>query len=311
MDGPTAELQKHYGLESNQVPLALMVRNWPDQNELETRAVTQAPSDVGQMQQSVIPYVFPAAAATFIGVNMPVVGVGEQVYPVLTSLLTVGTPAENAAQAETTGAFSADILSPSRIQASYFYSREDRARFSGMDSALRENLSMGLADGLDNQILSGTNGLFTGTVLANHAASAVTTFDDYVTDFAYGRVDGRYANTASAVRVIMGAGTYTHAGNVYRNTSVDRTALDRLMEVTGGIQVSAHVPAVTGAHKQNSVIRLGMNQDFVAPIWEGVTIIPDEVTKAGTGQIVITAVMLYAVKLLRADGFYKQETQHA
>ena len=50
---------------------------------------------------------------------------------------------------------------------------------------------------------------------------------------------------------------------------------------------------------------------MVAPIWEGVTIIPDEVTKAASGQIVITAVMLYAVKLLRADGFYKQETQHA
>ena len=50
---------------------------------------------------------------------------------------------------------------------------------------------------------------------------------------------------------------------------------------------------------------------WVAPVWEGVTLIPDEVTKASTGQIVITAVMLYAVKIIRAAGFYKQETQHA
>ena len=41
------------------------------------------------------------------------------------------------------------------------------------------------------------------------------------------------------------------------------------------------------------------------------SLIPDEVTKAKQGQIVITAVMLHAVKILRADGFYKQETQHA
>ena len=41
------------------------------------------------------------------------------------------------------------------------------------------------------------------------------------------------------------------------------------------------------------------------------TLIPDEITKAGNGQIVITAVLLYAVKVLRAGGFYKQETRHA
>ena len=50
---------------------------------------------------------------------------------------------------------------------------------------------------------------------------------------------------------------------------------------------------------------------MVAPIWEGVTLIPDEITKAGTGQIVVTAVMLHAVKIIRTAGFYKQQTQHA
>ena len=50
----------------------------------------------------------------------------------------------------------------------------------------------------------------------------------------------------------------------------------------------------------------------VCPQWEGVTIIPDEVTKAANGQIVITAVMLYAFKILRtAAGLVKQQTQHA
>ena len=54
----------------------------------------------------------------------------------LTKELDVRTPAENAAAAETTGSFSTDVLSPSRIQAAFFYSREDRARFAGMDAAL-------------------------------------------------------------------------------------------------------------------------------------------------------------------------------
>ena len=300
-DGATRELQEHYGLGPNQVPLGM----------LEHRAVTQAPGDVGADQQPIIPYVFPQAVAAFLGIDTPTVGVGEAVFPVLTKELDVRTPAENGAANETTGTFSADVLSPSRIQAAFFYSREDRARFAGMDEALRENLSMGLADGLDRQILVGTNGLLTGTNLANHAAGGVSTFDHYLARLAYARVDGRYAGTAAAVRVVMGGGTYAHAGSVYRNNSVDRTALDRLMEVTGGVRVSAHVPDVTNAHKQDAIIRRGTARDMVAPLWEGITLIPDEVTKAGAGQIVITAVMLHAVKILRADGMYKQETQHA
>ena len=308
--GAEAELQQHYGMGPNQVPLSLLIRSFPEDGELETRAVTPAPTNVGQQQQSIVPYVFPQAAATFLGVDMPSVPVGEVVYPVLTSTLSAEALAENAAGTETTGAFSGDVLTPSRLQASFFYSREDRARFAGMDDALRMNLSDGLGDALDNQILAGANGLFTGTNLANHAATAVTTFANYISEFAYGRVDGRYASMAADLRVVMGAETYAHAGNVYRNNNVDRTALDRLMEITGGVRVSAHVPDAA-SDKQNAVIRRGMNMAMVAPLWEAVTIIPDEVTKAASGQIVVTALTLHAVKILRTDDWYKQETQHA
>ena len=48
VDGASAELQQHYGLEQNQIPLALLVRSWPDNDDLETRAVTQAPGQVSQ-----------------------------------------------------------------------------------------------------------------------------------------------------------------------------------------------------------------------------------------------------------------------
>ena len=311
VDGASAELQKHYGLDPNQVPLALLVRSWPDADKLETRAVTPAPGDVGQVQQSIVPYVFPMAAAMFLGVDMPTVPVGEAVFPVLTSELSVGTPAENAEQGETTGAFSADLLSPSRIQASFFYSREDKARFAGMDSALRENLSTGLADGLDKAILTGTNGLFTGTNLPNNNVTANDTFDSYLNNLCWNQIDGRYASTAKDLAMVVGAATLKDLGQTYRNTTVDRSALDRLMELTSGVRVSAHVPA-PATNRQNAVIRRGMSMTATAPLWEGITIIPDEVTKAKAGQIVITAVMLYAMKVLRTGaGLVKQGTDHA
>ena len=300
-DGAEAEIQAHYKLSSNAIPLAL----------LETRAVTPAPGQVGQNQSAIIPGVFPQSCAAFLAVDMPTVAVGDAVYPVLTTNADVGTPAENATQAETTGAFSASVLTPSRLQASFFYSREDRARFAGMDEALRINLSDALADGLDKEILAGTEGLFTGTKLANHNASAVTTYANYRSQLGYGRVDGTYAGGVGDLKIVMGSETYGHAAGVFRSANAgDRAALEDLMQVTGGVKVSAHVPDVAG-NKQNAVIRLGSRRDMVAPVWEGVTLIPDEITKAASGQIVVTAVMLHAVKILRVGGFYKQQTQHA
>ena len=298
-EGAEAELQKELGLADNQVPLCL----------LEKRAVTPAPTDTGAVQSEIVMPVFADGVAAFLGVDMPTVPVGDSVYPVLTNRPTVGGPhKDSTAVSETTGSFSAEVLSPARLQASFFYRRTDAARFRGMGEALRQALEMALSEEVDAEIVNGDEGLLHGTNLANHNVNSETDFGDYIKDFAYGRVDGRFALSASDIRVVMGSGGYAHAGETYRNNSVDRTALDRLMEITGGIRVSAHVPNVS-SNKQNQIIRRGMRRDMVAPMWEGVTLIPDEVTKAATGEIVITAVLLHAVKILRTDGFYKQQLQ--
>ena len=121
----------------NQIPLDLLRGaggGGRGNGGLETRAVTPGAGNVGQNQQPIIPYVFPMSAAAFLGVDMPSVPAGDAVFPVLTGTLDVHTPAENAAAAETTGSFSSDVLTPTRLQASFFYSREDRARFAMMDS---------------------------------------------------------------------------------------------------------------------------------------------------------------------------------
>ena len=299
--GAIAEVQSERGLGANAIPVELL---------MEHRAVTPGAGEVGQNQDSIEGYVFPRSVGAFLGIPSPVVPVGDKTYPVLTSDPAAGTPAENAAQAETTGAFTAEVLSPGRIQASFFWSREDAARMDGMGDALREALQGGIADKLDQQIVNGSKGLLNGTVLANNNVTAVTTFAAYVSGLAMARVDGQFAAELSDLRIVMGSGTYAHAGGVYRATESDRTALDRLAQLTSGVRVSKHVPAVA-SNRQNAVVRLGTRRDMVAPVWGGVTLIPDEITKAANGQIVLTAVMLYAVQLLRAGGFYKQQTQHA
>ena len=301
-DGAEDELQKALGIAPNQIPLAL----------LRTRAVTPAPTNVGTEQNAIIPYVFPASAAAFLGISMPTVGVGEQVYLVLTSALSVEALAENAAGSETDGVFAAEVLSPGRLQAAFFYSREDRARFAGMDSALRQNLSDGLADGLDKAILSAATGGLIGTGLTVRAgdAGALATFADY-RGMVYDAdtIDGRFAADAAALRVLMSPGGYGHAASIYRANNADDSAIDSLMRVSGGVRVSPHL--TVAGDDQPVIVRKGMAMDAVAPVWEGVTIINDEVTKADNGQVKLTAVLLYAFKVLRTDGFQRRAVQIA
>ena len=255
--------------------------------------------------------VFAMGDGAFLGIDRPVVDSGEAVYPVLTSRPTVGGPHSDSTDvAETTGAFDGAALSPERIQASFFWRRVDAARFKGMDASLRMALSESLREKLDYEAIRGTGGLLTGTVLANHDQAAGTTFAQYLSQFCYGRIDGRYAMEMADIRILTGAATYADMGVTYRAAEADDNALDKLAAMGGGVKVSAHVPAVSG-NKQESVIRLGMRRDMVQPMWRGVAIIVDEVTRSGQGEIEVTAVMLMNTKVLRAAGFYKQEANHS
>ena len=298
--GAIAEVQKERGLGASDIPTEML---------MEKRAVTPAPANVGQTQTEITGYVFPQSVAAFMAIPSPIVPVGDATFPVLTSDPAAGVPAENAAQAETTGAFSADVLTPGRIQASFFWSREDAARFMGMGDALKEALQGGISDKLDKEIIQGTNGLLTGTILGNNARGSASDYAHYVSSLLYGRVDGKYAFDLADIRVVMGAQAFGNAATKLP-TNGEENALARIRSDSGGVRVSANVPAEAN-NKQNAIVRRGTRRDYVAPVWGAVTLIPDEITKAANGQIVLTAVMLYATKLLRAGGFHKQETNHS
>ena len=298
-DGPEKELQDHLKIKSNQIPLAML------RARTEGRAATAAPANVSTNQQPIIPQIFPMSVASFLGVDLPVVAVGESTFPIITTGADPAAPAAGGTVAETDGAFNAEVLSPSRLQASFFYRREDAAKFAGIDEALRTNLADALSSALDKQILTLTDkGLLEhGADPAAPAANAET-FPRYRTAL-FDKIDGTYAAQASDVRLVVGATTYAHMASIYRGNNADDSALDSIMRVSGGVRVSGHVPAADNNVQQAVFARALGARHAVAPLWEGITLIPDEVTKAKTGEIVLTAVMLYGFAVVRADGFVR------
>ena len=305
LDGAENELQQHLSLASNQIPVDLL------RAPVEHRAITPAPTHVGTSEQPILMPIFADGDAGFLGVDQVTVPAGDVAFPVLTNRPVVGGPHVDSTEvAETTGAFSAELIKPERLQCAFTYKRVDVARFPVMGESLRAALNEALSESLDVQVVSGDNGLLGGTNLDAHAQVAVDTFATYVSKFGFARVDGRYASTAKSVKVLMGSAGYAHAGSVYRGDQSQESAIDRLMTIGGGIKVSPHVKAVAST-KQQTIVRLGARRDMVSAIWSGITIIPDEVTRAKEGEIVITAVMLSATKILRAGGFYKAEIKVA
>ena len=307
-EGVERELQQHHKLQANQMPIDVMLGTVLEERQA---APTPPPAETGLNQQPIEPYVFPNAAATFLGVRQPRVAAGTPLYPDVAKQATVEGPYQaSESVAHSVGQFQTVSIAPARFQASFFYRRTDAAKFAGMDSALRANLSSSLMDQMDKEVI--TRLIANTDIAINEKPTAAAGYNDLLSFFAYRRVDGRWAPSLRDVRSIIGTSQFEQLALAYAESSsgAQDSVLNMLNTTTGGTRVSAHVPAVESSI-QTAITRLGMRRDAVFPIWEGLTLINDEITRAASGEIVITAVMLANFKLLRAQGFHKVQTFHA
>ena len=302
LDGREGELQAHFKLAGNQFPIELL----RDPKPVEHRAVTAAPSDVGASQRPILQPVFAGGDAEFLGTDMPIVDSGDAVFPVLTTRPSVRGPfTSNDSAAETDGSFSAKSLSPSRLQASFSWLRTDAARFDGLGESLRQALMSGLSEGLDAKIC--------GQVLADLTidSTAVTdTFSTYRNRLLYSQIDGRFASVESDIRLLVGSETLAALASTFRGNNTDQATVDSLRRVSGGVRVSANLPDAV-SNKQPVIVRRGSRMDLVAPLWRAISLIPDEISDADTGLIRVSAILLYASKTIRLDGFAEVETKHS
>ena len=307
-EGEARELQQHFHMKGNQIPLSLM-RSPMGTVEDRTAGITPGPGDAGADQRPIISAVFPQSVASFLGITGQSVGVGEAAFAVVSTSASPGAVAEGADQAHSAAAFESANLVPARLQASLFFSVEDAARIMGLSEALRMNLSDALSDALDDQILTGTNGLFTGTNLADNNAGSVGTFGTLKKRVVYDAIDGRYAANAGDLRVVMGSASYAFAGGLYRGNNSDVDALESITGKVAGVRVSSHVPVVASS-KQELVVARGTAQHVAVALW-GIDLVEDPYSMAKSGEVILTGRMLHAVKILRKAGFRKVEIQHA
>ena len=89
--GEAAELQKHFGLGSHQVPLEMLRID----RGVEERAAATVPASIGDASQApVITPVFASGDGAFLGIERPTVPVGDAAYPVLSTMPSVKGPVQ-------------------------------------------------------------------------------------------------------------------------------------------------------------------------------------------------------------------------
>ncbi len=295
-EGALAELQAHYELPHNAVPV-----------DMFRAAATTVPTNVETSEQRTVMPIFTMGEGAFLMVDSPIVPAGDAVWPILTTRPTVSDRlTDSTAVAETDGTITSELLQPGRIQAGYSYRESDSLRFDMLDPDLRSNLTSGLMEKHDERIV---NELL-GSENARTDATAVDTFATYRSRLVYGQIDGRWVMGEDGIRLLIASQTISHMSGQYRSNTADDSAIDSLRRITSGVRVTDHIPA-PAANQQDVIVRRGMRRDFVAPIWRGVRIIFDETTRAAEGEIKLTARMFCAFKILRADGFDRVQVQHA
>ena len=204
------------------------------------------------------------------------------------------------------------MAQPRRISGAFKFTVEDAARLSGMEEALRANISAVLSDELDKQAINGSgtgdgtlNGLL--NILTDPAAPAANaeTFARYVSAAA-SHVDGLFAVELAGVRQLVGVQTYGHMAGTFRANEDATMAEAWLMQRTGGVRTSRRI-AAPASNIQNAIIRRSNpagDRVAVMPVWEGLQMIRDPYTNARKGEVALTALMLVGdVIVLRGGAF--------
>ena len=236
-DGALGELQRHHGLASNQIPLALL-RSTPGEREQYAAGNSTIPTNRAQGQRAIVPEVFATGDTSYLMIPQETVPAGDAVFPIIATRPTVGGPHTDATDVdETQATFTADLLQPGRIQASAKWLRTDAMRFPGMADAIRQNLNSGLSEKLDKEMID----QILTDVARTDAAAAVDSFATYRKRLIYDRLDGRFVSMENELRMLVGHETLAHMSGQYRGNNADDSAVDSLRRISGGVRISAHI----------------------------------------------------------------------
>ena len=306
VDGAEAELRAALDLDADQVPLDVLLPSETTASaEHRADAATNVAASIAESQSSIAGRIFAESSGAYLGIDRPTVGVGDSSYVALVSGAAADFRSDGVAKDADAATFTTKTVSPRRVTSRYLFGVESSVKLAGLEEALRSDLTATLSDKLDAVALAGQAAVSNTSPAVEGLVSQLTapgdppdvaTASDYLGVYP-ARVDGKYSADGSNVRVLVSPDTFKHAYGLQLATSGDLLS-EQLP--AGRFRASANMPATASDIATAITYAAGARRGFVQPVWRALTIIRDPYTKAESGQVALTAVVLTGSALVDA-----------
>ena len=311
-DGAERELQQHFGLDSNQIPHAML---WPQDGdgERQDRALTASSGDAQTNQAQGISGPFPSGFAAFANVERRSVQPGTYAIPVIT----VPAPGAAAVPAATSGTTAVTATAqtvvlqnatPSRhLSVSIDWSEQQARTIPNLREMLGRNVSELVTAAADRDVIAGATDGLTSRGTAPSASSTVENFNRFRQKMA-NAVDGNYARTMEDVKALVRQSTYAVLVAAYRSgNNTEISVAEWAEQNSGGLLVCPYL-ATASDNDQALIIRGNWPSSCVQVMWDDLTI-EDPYTDARTRQTRLTMTQFTDIVVPRA-GVYTRHSIH-
>ena len=275
--------------------------------ERRADAATGVADNAGATGHPVLARLFATSATAFLGVNLVSVERGVSSHPVLSAGVSPAMAVKGAAKDAEAATVLITSLPPVRLTARYLASIEDFARIDSLEDALRADLVAALAEKMDQQVIAGDGAApnvegIQDAVAAAAAPAAVSAFPDFV-GISANAVDGIGAGSSRQIRLLVDLKTYRGASKTFADGV---SGSDYLSMNSAGLRTSPHLVSSDAKLGETLCYRTMAPGSAIATIWSGFEmIIRDDLSGAASGQVALTAVMLWNFKTLRAAGYQR------
>lgn len=305
--GAAAELNAALDMRSDRFPLELL-------SPREERRTTDTDGKV--TQGSWVDRLFAQTAARRLGVTFASVSPGQVSYPVVTAGASAAQRGrtENAADAAWT--IGATSIEPTRNSVRAVFNRVDALRLPGLEDALRRDLRMAMAEGIDRAIFSGDDGAnenvadIVGLTTAGIGERTITQANrvkaaETIQEFSE-MVDGVYAAGYSDLNIVLFVGMWRLWHNTIANANADNQTLAQFMRASGlSWGLRGGIESGATANKMACVVGLarGIRNAAVAAVWSDAAMVRDPYTGSAKADVAITMHTFWGFKIPRPANF--------
>ena len=308
IEGAEREFNEALGVPAGRFPLELLA-------PAEVRATTDA--DAAAMQRTWLDRLFSETAAMRLGITFESVAPGVSAHPVVTAGAAAAQRGRTEPAADAAWTVGVTEIKPSRNAVRAVFSEEDTARLPGLEDALRRDLSMALAEGIDRAVFLGDGGanenraditgLMTkaGVVEKTLTQALKVKAPETLAVFA-SLLDGKHAGMMSDLRVVASVGANTLWLSTIAAAAADtKTVASFLMEngLSWGIRGDIDDATADGDFGAFIGRGRGIVGAGVAAIWNSAALVRDIYSKAAEGEIALTLSTLWGLDFPRASNF--------